>query len=152
MKQLKKIRALLMPYYFCSKAYAEWVLFSSSGISSALYHACDVDTWCVLSFHVLQVCVLHRLLARQFLWRKNNTVCSRGRTINNKLWHGSLMEDAKAKTVHDAKLSFLGLLVAKLVRQWLSFWPNHCFLHTLLFLIGKLNLYGLLILLKFLIR
>lgn len=26
----------------------------SSGISSALYHACDVGTWCVLSFHVLQ--------------------------------------------------------------------------------------------------
>ncbi|XP_043717415.1 uncharacterized protein LOC122665353 isoform X1 [Telopea speciosissima] len=36
------------------KAFAEWVLFTSSGISSGLYHACDVGTWCILSFHVLQ--------------------------------------------------------------------------------------------------
>ncbi|KAJ0970281.1 hypothetical protein J5N97_023158 [Dioscorea zingiberensis] len=36
------------------KAFAEWVLFTSSGISSGLYHACDVGTWCALSFRVLQ--------------------------------------------------------------------------------------------------
>lgn len=43
----------------CSKQdYAEWVLFTSSGISSALYHACDVGTWCVLTYNVLQVRVI----------------------------------------------------------------------------------------------
>ncbi|KAL6494003.1 hypothetical protein OROGR_031912 [Orobanche gracilis] len=36
------------------EAFAEWILFTSSGVSSALYHACDVGTWCALSFHVLQ--------------------------------------------------------------------------------------------------
>uniref|UniRef100_A0A1D1Y5Z4 Transmembrane protein 8B n=2 Tax=Anthurium amnicola TaxID=1678845 RepID=A0A1D1Y5Z4_9ARAE len=36
------------------KAFAEWVLFTASGVSSGLYHACDVGTWCPLSFHVLQ--------------------------------------------------------------------------------------------------
>ncbi|ERM94941.1 hypothetical protein AMTR_s00009p00201120 [Amborella trichopoda] len=36
------------------KAFAEWVLFTSSGLSSGLYHACDVGSWCALSFHVLQ--------------------------------------------------------------------------------------------------
>ncbi|KAL4341311.1 hypothetical protein GQ457_08G022740 [Hibiscus cannabinus] len=36
------------------KAFAEWVIFTTSGISSGLYHACDVGTWCVLSFGVLQ--------------------------------------------------------------------------------------------------
>ncbi|GJN20757.1 hypothetical protein PR202_gb08174 [Eleusine coracana subsp. coracana] len=36
------------------KAFAEWILYTSSGISSALYHSCDVGTWCILSFHVLQ--------------------------------------------------------------------------------------------------
>ena len=38
--------------------YPEWVLFTSSGISSALYHACDVGTWCVLTYNVLQVQVV----------------------------------------------------------------------------------------------
>ncbi|GMN44976.1 hypothetical protein TIFTF001_014167 [Ficus carica] len=36
------------------KALAEWVIFTSSGISSGLYHACDVGTWCALPFNVLQ--------------------------------------------------------------------------------------------------
>ncbi|MBA0685920.1 hypothetical protein Goari_013557, partial [Gossypium aridum] len=36
------------------KAFAEWVVYTVSGISSGLYHACDVGTWCVLSFGVLQ--------------------------------------------------------------------------------------------------
>ncbi|GFY92517.1 transmembrane protein-like protein [Actinidia rufa] len=36
------------------KAFAEWVLFMSSGISSGLYHACDVGTWCPLPFRILQ--------------------------------------------------------------------------------------------------
>jgi len=30
------------------QALAEWVLYTSSGISSGLYHACDVGTWCAL--------------------------------------------------------------------------------------------------------
>lgn len=36
------------------KAYAEWILYTTSGISSGLYHSCDVGSWCALSFHVLQ--------------------------------------------------------------------------------------------------
>ncbi|KAK3009616.1 hypothetical protein RJ639_013801 [Escallonia herrerae] len=48
--------AAILPAYWAlrQKAFAEWVLFTSSGISSGLYHACDVGTWCALSFHVLQ--------------------------------------------------------------------------------------------------
>ncbi|KAH7662903.1 NGX6/PGAP6/MYMK protein [Dioscorea alata] len=48
--------AAILPAYSAlrQKAFAEWVLFTSSGISSGLYHACDVGTWCVLSFRVLQ--------------------------------------------------------------------------------------------------
>ncbi|XP_058223341.1 uncharacterized protein LOC131333047 isoform X1 [Rhododendron vialii] len=46
----------LLPAYWSlhQKAYAELVLFMCSGVSSGLYHACDVGTWCPLSFHVLQ--------------------------------------------------------------------------------------------------
>ncbi|CAL9154034.1 unnamed protein product [Musa hybrid cultivar] len=48
--------AAILPAFWAlrQKAFAEWVLFTSSGISSGLYHACDRGTWCVLSFHVLQ--------------------------------------------------------------------------------------------------
>ncbi|PHU09569.1 hypothetical protein BC332_21429 [Capsicum chinense] len=48
--------AALLPAYWAlrHKAFAEWVLYTSSGISSGLYHACDVGTWCPLTFHVLQ--------------------------------------------------------------------------------------------------
>ncbi|KAI8021887.1 hypothetical protein LOK49_LG03G02235 [Camellia lanceoleosa] len=48
--------AAVLPAFWClrQKAFAEWVLFMSSGIASGLYHACDVGTWCPLSFHVLQ--------------------------------------------------------------------------------------------------
>ncbi|GKU88041.1 hypothetical protein SLEP1_g2353 [Rubroshorea leprosula] len=48
--------AALLPAYWAlqQKAFAEWVLFTCSGISSGLYHACDVGTWCALSFGVLQ--------------------------------------------------------------------------------------------------
>ncbi|GAA0145274.1 cell adhesion molecule [Lithospermum erythrorhizon] len=48
--------AAVLPAYWAlrNKAFAEWILFTSSGISSALYHACDVGTWCALTFHVLQ--------------------------------------------------------------------------------------------------
>uniref|UniRef100_A0A2P2JSC7 Uncharacterized protein LOC105134154 isoform X2 n=2 Tax=Rhizophora mucronata TaxID=61149 RepID=A0A2P2JSC7_RHIMU len=48
--------AAILPAYWAlrQKAFAEWVLFTSSGISSGLYHACDVGTWCALSFNVLQ--------------------------------------------------------------------------------------------------
>ncbi|XAR54043.1 hypothetical protein NMG60_11029025 [Bertholletia excelsa] len=48
--------AAVLPAYWSlhKKAFAEWVLFTCSGISSGIYHACDVGTWCPLSFHVLQ--------------------------------------------------------------------------------------------------
>lgn len=48
--------AAVFPAYYAlrQKAFAEWVLYTSSGISSGLYHACDVGTWCALSFKVLQ--------------------------------------------------------------------------------------------------
>ncbi|KAG8391856.1 hypothetical protein BUALT_Bualt01G0230500 [Buddleja alternifolia] len=48
--------AAILPAYWSlrNKAFAEWILFMSSGTSSALYHACDVGTWCVLPFRVLQ--------------------------------------------------------------------------------------------------
>ncbi|KAJ8900609.1 hypothetical protein K2173_025386 [Erythroxylum novogranatense] len=48
--------AAILPAYWSlrKKAFAEWVLFTSSGISSGLYHACDVGTRCVLSYNVLQ--------------------------------------------------------------------------------------------------
>ncbi|XP_047342103.1 uncharacterized protein LOC124945677 [Impatiens glandulifera] len=48
--------AAILPAYsaLSQKAFAEWILFTSSGISSGLYHACDVGTWCVLKFDILQ--------------------------------------------------------------------------------------------------
>ncbi|KAL1366920.1 hypothetical protein HN51_020974 [Arachis hypogaea] len=48
--------AAMLPAYWAlrQKAYAEWILFTSSGISSAIYHACDVGTWCPLTYNVLQ--------------------------------------------------------------------------------------------------
>ncbi|KAJ8623795.1 hypothetical protein MRB53_032325 [Persea americana] len=48
--------AAILPAFWSlrQKAIAEWVLFTSSGISSGLYHSCDVGTWCILSFRVLQ--------------------------------------------------------------------------------------------------
>ncbi|KAK6935415.1 NGX6/PGAP6/MYMK [Dillenia turbinata] len=36
------------------KAYAEWVIFMCSGISSGIYHACDAGDWCLLSYYVLR--------------------------------------------------------------------------------------------------
>ncbi|RDX97239.1 Transmembrane protein 8B, partial [Mucuna pruriens] len=48
--------AAILPAYWAlrRKALAEWVLYTSSGISSGLYHACDVGTWCALNYNVLQ--------------------------------------------------------------------------------------------------
>ncbi|KAF6157692.1 hypothetical protein GIB67_037265 [Kingdonia uniflora] len=48
--------AAILPAFWAlrQKAFAEWVLFTASGISSGLYHACDVGTWCALSFQTLQ--------------------------------------------------------------------------------------------------
>ncbi|TVU30519.1 hypothetical protein EJB05_22148, partial [Eragrostis curvula] len=48
--------AAIFPAFWAlrQKAFAEWILYTSSGISSALYHSCDVGTWCILSFRVLQ--------------------------------------------------------------------------------------------------
>ncbi|XP_060674516.1 uncharacterized protein LOC107429859 [Ziziphus jujuba] len=36
------------------KAFADFLIFISSGISSALYHTCDVGYRCILQFHILQ--------------------------------------------------------------------------------------------------
>lgn len=41
------------------QAFAEWILFTASGIASGIYHACDVGTWCALNFGVLQVTHLY---------------------------------------------------------------------------------------------
>ncbi|XP_059658383.1 uncharacterized protein LOC132304660 [Cornus florida] len=48
--------AALFPAFraFSKKAYLEAIVFAFSGISSALYHACDVGLWCSFSFQVLQ--------------------------------------------------------------------------------------------------
>ncbi|GMI66827.1 hypothetical protein like AT2G46060 [Hibiscus trionum] len=48
--------AALLPSFWAlhQRIFAEWVIYTSSGIASALYHACDSGTWCVLSFGVLQ--------------------------------------------------------------------------------------------------
>ncbi|KAJ1295396.1 hypothetical protein BS78_01G220600 [Paspalum vaginatum] len=48
--------AAILPSFWAlrQKAFAEWIIYTSSGISSALYHSCDVGTWCILSFRVLQ--------------------------------------------------------------------------------------------------
>lgn len=43
------------------QAFAEWILFTASGISSGIYHACDVGTWCALNFGVLQVTDLNMM-------------------------------------------------------------------------------------------
>ncbi|XP_004492771.1 uncharacterized protein [Cicer arietinum] len=48
--------AAILPAYWAlrQKALAEWVLFTSSGIASGIYHTCDVGAWCALNYSVLQ--------------------------------------------------------------------------------------------------
>lgn len=46
--------ALPALYSLRQKALAEWVIYTSSGIASGIYHACDVGTWCPLEFNTLQ--------------------------------------------------------------------------------------------------
>ncbi|KAM5555409.1 hypothetical protein ABKV19_023357 [Rosa sericea] len=41
-------------YSLRQKAWSEWVIYTSSGIASGIYHACDVGTWCPLDFNTLQ--------------------------------------------------------------------------------------------------
>ncbi|KAL3691250.1 hypothetical protein R1sor_004901 [Riccia sorocarpa] len=36
------------------QAYAEWITFMLSGLSSAVYHSCDSGGWCAMSFATLQ--------------------------------------------------------------------------------------------------
>lgn len=36
------------------KAYPEWVIYTTSGVSSALYHSCDTDSWCAADYWTLQ--------------------------------------------------------------------------------------------------
>lgn len=55
MNELDLFNVILTFFPFATQAFAEWILYTSSGISSALYHSCDVGTWCILSFRVLQV-------------------------------------------------------------------------------------------------
>lgn len=43
------------------QALAEWVVYTASGIFSGLYHSCDVGTWCLLTFNVLQVWIIPAL-------------------------------------------------------------------------------------------
>ncbi|CAJ1950171.1 unnamed protein product [Sphenostylis stenocarpa] len=42
--------AAILPAYWSlrEKAFAEWVLFTCSGIASGIYHACDVGTWILI--------------------------------------------------------------------------------------------------------
>ena len=37
-----------------ARAYAEWVVYSLSGVSSALYHSCDAGSWCAARYGTLQ--------------------------------------------------------------------------------------------------
>lgn len=48
--------AAILPAFFAflRKAYAESLIYTASGFASAIYHACDVGTWCPLSYSVLQ--------------------------------------------------------------------------------------------------
>ncbi|KAM7266468.1 hypothetical protein ACFE04_004365 [Oxalis oulophora] len=48
--------AAILPAFWAlrQKAFFEWVLFTASGVSSGIYHACDVGTWCPLPYGVLQ--------------------------------------------------------------------------------------------------
>ncbi|XP_050386865.1 uncharacterized protein LOC126803146 isoform X2 [Argentina anserina] len=48
--------AAVLPAFYSlrKKALAEWVIFTSSGIASGIYHACDVGAWCLLDFNSLQ--------------------------------------------------------------------------------------------------
>ncbi|KAM7254669.1 hypothetical protein ACFE04_019910 [Oxalis oulophora] len=48
--------AAILPAFWAlrQKAFVEWVLFTASGVSSGIYHACDVETWCPLPYGVLQ--------------------------------------------------------------------------------------------------
>eukprot|EP00271_Cylindrocystis_brebissonii_P004217 TRINITY_DN15834_c0_g1_i1.p1 TRINITY_DN15834_c0_g1~~TRINITY_DN15834_c0_g1_i1.p1 ORF type:complete len:1317 (+),score=194.60 TRINITY_DN15834_c0_g1_i1:283-4233(+) len=36
------------------KAYGEWVIYTTSGMASALYHSCDADGWCAAEYGTLQ--------------------------------------------------------------------------------------------------
>ncbi|XP_054780905.1 uncharacterized protein LOC129288393 [Prosopis cineraria] len=48
--------AAILPAFWAlrQKAWAEWIIYTASGISSGLYHACDVGTWCALNYNALQ--------------------------------------------------------------------------------------------------
>ncbi|XP_028770376.1 uncharacterized protein LOC114727797 isoform X2 [Neltuma alba] len=48
--------AAILPAFWAlrRKAWAEWIIYTASGISSGLYHACDVGTWCALNYNALQ--------------------------------------------------------------------------------------------------
>ena len=37
-----------------NRAHAEWCVYTSSGVSSALYHSCDTGSWCAAQYGTLQ--------------------------------------------------------------------------------------------------
>lgn len=48
--------AAALPSLWClrHKVYSEWIIYTTSGISSAIYHSCDAGGWCALSYSSLQ--------------------------------------------------------------------------------------------------
>eukprot|EP00897_Mesotaenium_endlicherianum_P008675 jgi/Mesen1/7836/ME000419S07156 len=48
--------ASVLPAMWCfrHKAYAEWVIYSTSGVASGIYHSCDAGGWCAAAYSTLQ--------------------------------------------------------------------------------------------------
>ncbi|CAK9210599.1 unnamed protein product [Sphagnum troendelagicum] len=48
--------AAILPsmWAFHHHAYSEWVTYTLSGVTSAIYHSCDAGGWCALSYDTLQ--------------------------------------------------------------------------------------------------
>jgi len=65
-KQLESLTLLLSNliqtkytnFYVIFQAYSEWVTYTLSGVTSAIYHSCDAGGWCALSYDTLQVCLI----------------------------------------------------------------------------------------------
>ncbi len=47
----------LHKFYVIFQAYSDWVTYTLSGVTSAIYHSCNAGGWCALSYDSLQVCV-----------------------------------------------------------------------------------------------
>ncbi|XP_027079650.2 uncharacterized protein [Coffea arabica] len=65
------------------KALADWAVFTCCGVASAVYHACDVGSWCALPFQVLQfmdswlsfMAVVKKYSSCTGNWSFGSTVC-----------------------------------------------------------------------------